>query len=74
MTDPSDLSNEDLQKEHARTMVTLEGMQERLEEMMALGGEQSGTDPEELQGQIQAGGTYLKALEEEMGNRGMDGE
>lgn len=69
MSELSEMSNEDLQKEYARTMVALEGLQERLEEVML---DPEG-DSENLDAQLQNYSAYLRSLEEEMHNRGQAG-
>ena len=70
MGELSEMSNEDLQREHARVLVTLEGLQEKMEEVMALG-EEGGVDPETLYGQVQAKSSTLRELEEELQRRGL---
>jgi hypothetical protein len=71
MAELSDMSNEDLQKEHARVMVVLEGLQEQMEELMALGDEEGGVDPEELHERVQEKSRELRALEQELHQRGL---
>jgi hypothetical protein len=73
MSDPSQMSDEDLQKEHARALVTLEGLQERMEEVRLLEAADSDDASDQLYGQAQACSTYLQNLEEEMQRRGMAG-
>ena len=70
MSEAADMSNEDLQREHARVLVMLEGLQEQMEEVMALG-EEGGVDPEALYGQVQAQSAALRELAAELERRGL---
>lgn len=70
MSEMADLSNEELQREHARVLVMLEGLQEQVEEVMALG-ESEGVDPEDLDARLQAQSATLRELEAELQRRGL---